>query len=141
MESNKSFWKIDLIADIFPWVLERYPETQLICVGPVVDLYGRFAALKLERIAEMYPGRVCSKPKFTALPPYIFGGAEFVLIPSRDEPFGLVSIEFGRKGTLGIGAKVGGLGQMPGWWYTVESTRTVRYLPCSIPISSHSSDN
>ena len=71
---------------------------------------------------EKYPGRVYSKPEFTALPPYIFTGAEFALIPSRDEPFGLVAVEFGRKGALGVGARVGGLGQMPGFWYTIEST-------------------
>jgi alpha-1,3-glucan synthase len=63
---------------------------------------------------KMYPGRVFSRPEFTALPPYIFryvfawisliiSGAEFALIPSRDEPFGLVAVEFGRKGALGIG--------------------------------------
>lgn len=112
---------IDLIADVFPSVLESYPQVQLICVGPVIDLYGRFAALKLAKMMELYPGRVYSKPEFTALPPYIFSGSEFALIPSRDEPFGLVAVEFGRKGALGVGARVGGLGQMPGWWYTVES--------------------
>lgn len=69
-----------------------------------------------------------SKPEFTALPPYIFSGAEFALIPSRDEPFGLVAVEFGRKGALGVGARVGGLGQMPGWWYTVESTTSAHLL-------------
>jgi len=75
------------------------------------------------------------------LPPYIFSGAEFALIPSRDEPFGLVAVEFGRKGALGVGARVGGLGNMPGefhsevdlrfgtntiagWWFTIESTTT-----------------
>ena len=77
---------------------------------------------------KMYPKRVCSKPVFTQLPPYIFSGAEFALIPSRDEPFGLVAVEFGRKGALGVGARVGGLGQMPGWWYTVESTTTTHLL-------------
>ncbi|KAL1837991.1 hypothetical protein VTJ49DRAFT_3159 [Mycothermus thermophilus] len=112
---------VDLIADIFPSVLEKYPKTQLICVGPVIDLYGRFAALKLQKLAEKYPKRVFSKPEFTQLPPYVFSGAEFALIPSRDEPFGLVAVEFGRKGALGVGARVGGLGQMPGFWYTVES--------------------
>jgi glycogen synthase len=81
-------------------------------VGPVIDLYGKFAALKLEVIMKKFPGRVFSKPEFTALPPFIFSGAEFALIPSRDEPFGLVAVEFGRKGALGIGARVGGLGQM-----------------------------
>lgn len=77
---------------------------------------------------EKYPKRVYSKPEFTALPPYIFSGAEFALIPSRDEPFGLVAVEFGRKGALGVGARVGGLGQMPGWWFTVESTKASHLL-------------
>ena len=45
-------------------------------------------------------------------------------MPSRDEPFGLVAVEFGRKGALCVGARVGGLGQMPGWWFTIESTTT-----------------
>ncbi|KAL9588903.1 MAG: hypothetical protein Q9203_002289 [Teloschistes exilis] len=115
---------IDLIADVFFSILEEYPSTQLICVGPVIDLYGKFAAVKLEKMMNMYPGRVYSKPEFTALPPCIFSGAEFSLIPSRDEPFGLVAVEFGRKGALGVGSRVGGLGNMPGWWYTIESPTT-----------------
>jgi len=119
---------VDLIADVFPTVLEKHPRTQLICVGPVIDLYGRFAAIKLAEMVKKYPGRVYSNPEFTALPPYIFAGAEFALIPSRDEPFGLVAVEFGRKGALGVGARVGGLGQMPGWWYTIESTSTQHLL-------------
>ena len=119
---------IDLIADVFPSLLESNPNIQLITIGPVIDLYGKFAAMKLDRMMKMYPGRVCSKPVFTALPPFIFSGAEFALIPSRDEPFGLVAVEFGRKGALGVGARVGGLGQMPGWWYTVESMTTVHLL-------------
>lgn len=115
---------VDLIADVFFTVLEENPKAQLICIGPVIDLYGKFAALKLARMMQKYPGRVYSKPEFTQLPPFIFTGAEFALIPSRDEPFGLVAVEFGRKGAIGVGARVGGLGQMPGWWYTIESTAT-----------------
>jgi len=95
--------------------LEKKPSVQLICVGPVIDLYGRFAAEKLARLMEIYPERVYSKPEFTALPPYLFSGADFALIPSRDEPFGLVAVEFGRKGALGVGSRLGGLGLMPGW--------------------------
>ncbi|RMZ83748.1 hypothetical protein DV738_g938, partial [Chaetothyriales sp. CBS 135597] len=119
---------IDLIADVFPSILEAHKDVQLITVGPVIDLYGKFAALKLDKMMTLYPGRVFSKPEFTALPPYIFSGAEFALIPSRDEPFGLVAVEFGRKGALGVGARVGGLGQMPGWWFTIESTTTSHLL-------------
>ncbi|KAK4119093.1 glycosyltransferase family 5 protein [Parathielavia appendiculata] len=113
---------VDIIADVFPAILESNPKVQLIAVGPVIDLYGKLAAIKLDRLMEKYPNRVYSKPEFTQLPPYIFSGAEFALIPSRDEPFGLVAVEFGRKGALGVGARVGGLGAMPGWYYTVEST-------------------
>lgn len=89
---------IDLIADIMLGVLRDNENVQLICVGPVIDLYGKFAALKLQTIAQKFPSRVYSKPEFTALPPFIFSGADFALIPSRDEPFGLVAVEFGRKG-------------------------------------------
>jgi alpha-1,3-glucan synthase len=119
---------VDLIADVFPSILEDYPRSQLICIGPVIDLYGKFAALKLSRLMEQYPKRVFSRPEFTMLPPYVHTGAEFALIPSRDEPFGLVAVEFGRKGALGVGARVGGLGQMPGWWFTIESMSSTHLL-------------
>ncbi|KAG6879976.1 hypothetical protein C0992_008569 [Termitomyces sp. T32_za158] len=119
---------VDLIADVMPSVLEKRPSVQLIAVGPVIDLYGRFAAEKLARLMELYPDRVYSKPEFTALPPYLFSGADFALIPSRDEPFGLVAVEFGRKGALGVGSRLGGLGLMPGWWYPVESSSTAHML-------------
>ncbi|WVW86411.1 hypothetical protein I302_108457 [Kwoniella bestiolae CBS 10118] len=119
---------VDLIADVMPSLLEKKPKIQLICVGPVIDLYGRFAAEKLSRLMEMYPDRVFSKPEFTSLPPYLFSGADFALIPSRDEPFGLVAVEFGRKGALGVGARLGGLGLMPGWWFPVESSATQHML-------------
>ena len=68
--------------------LEKQCTVQLICVGPVIDLYGRFVPEKLGRLVELYPDRIYSKPEFTALPPYLFSGADFALIPSRDEPFG-----------------------------------------------------
>ncbi|KAL1701405.1 glycoside hydrolase family 13 and glycosyltransferase family 5 protein [Schizophyllum commune] len=119
---------VDVIADVMPSLLEKRPSIQLICVGPVIDLYGRFAAEKLARLMELYPDRVFSKPEFTALPPYLFSGADFALIPSRDEPFGLVAVEFGRKGALGVGSRLGGLGLMPGWWYPVESSSTQHML-------------
>ncbi|KAB8236607.1 alpha-1,3-glucan synthase Ags3 [Aspergillus alliaceus] len=119
---------VDLIADVMPAILSARPQVQLICIGPIIDLYGRLAAIKLERIMQMFPGRVFSKPEFTVLPPYVFSGADFALIPSRDEPFGLIAVEFGRKGALGIGSRIGGLGQMPGWWFTVESDATRHLL-------------
>ncbi|PLW45220.1 hypothetical protein PCASD_04029 [Puccinia coronata f. sp. avenae] len=121
-----SFQKgVDLIADVFPHLLEKRKDIQLIAIGPVIDLYGKLAALKLSRLMEIYPGRVYSRPQFTALPDFVFSGGDFALIPSRDEPFGLVAVEFGRKGVLGVGSRLGGLGLMPGWWFPVESDSTV----------------
>jgi len=63
---------IDLIADVAPQLLKENKNLQLLCVGPVIDLYGKFAAMKLQRLMEVYPGRVYSKPEFTSLPPFIF---------------------------------------------------------------------
>ncbi|KAF8334274.1 modular protein with glycoside hydrolase family 13 and glycosyltransferase family 5 domains [Cantharellus anzutake] len=119
---------VDLIADVLPGLLAKRNDIQVICVGPVIDLYGRFAAEKLARLMKMHPEKVFSKPEFTALPPFLFSGADFALIPSRDEPFGLVAVEFGRKGALGVGSRLGGLGLMPGWWFPVESTSTAHML-------------
>ncbi|KUI66955.1 Cell wall alpha-1,3-glucan synthase mok13 [Cytospora mali] len=119
---------IDLIADVFPAIMDKHKDVQLICIGPTIDNHGKFAALKLQKIMDRYPGRVYSKPEFTQIPPYVFSGAEFALMPSRDEPFGLVAVEFGRKGALCVGSRVGGLGQMPGWWFTIESTETKHLL-------------
>lgn len=127
---------VDLIADVMPSLLDKKPKIQLICVGPVIDLYGRFAAEKLARLMELYPDRVFSKPEFTSLPPYLFSGADFALIPSRDEPFGLVAVEFGRKGALGVGSRLGGLGLMPGWvsdyWFVSVDPADSSVVPCRV---------
>ena len=66
---------IDLIADVFPAILEDHPKAQLICVGPIIDIYGKFAALKLGKLMEKYPGRVYSKPEFVQLPPFFHSGS------------------------------------------------------------------
>ena len=94
--------------------LEKKPTTQLICVGPVIHLYRHFTAEKLTCLMEMEMDLVFSKPESTVLPPYPFSGADFTLVPSRDEPFGLVTVEFGRKGGFSAGPRLG-LGLMSGW--------------------------
>lgn len=119
---------IDLIADVFPAILDKCSTAQLICIGPVVDLHGKFAALKLEHISRLYPRRVCSRPELTVAPSCIYGGAEFVLIPSRDEPCSLAGLEFSQEGALGVGARAGVSGNIPGWWFTVESTSSKQMI-------------
>jgi alpha-1,3-glucan synthase len=80
---------VDLIADILPSLYVRShfrkhpldeiehigwrngPQSRVIAVGPVIDLYGRFAAEQLARLMELYHDRVYSKAEFTALPPIL----------------------------------------------------------------------
>jgi len=61
-------------------------------------------------------------------------------MPSRDEPFGLVAVEFGRKGALGVGSRLGGLGLMPG---PSESPRSFRLTQAGFwfPVESDSTDH
>ncbi|KAA1072162.1 Cell wall alpha-1,3-glucan synthase ags1 [Puccinia graminis f. sp. tritici] len=102
-----------------------YCRSVLVAVGPVVDLYGRFAAAKLARLMELpsWPGI------FQARIHQLFRHSSFLegtLLLSQVvmKPFGLVAVEFGRKGALGVGSRLGGLGLMPGWWFPVESDST-----------------
>lgn len=44
----------------------------------------------------------------------LHAATDICLMPSRDEPFGYVDIEFGLYGALCVGFLVGGLGKMPG---------------------------
>jgi len=114
----------------------------VITVGPIIDLYRRFAAEKLNRLVELYPYCVYLKPEFTALPPYLFSRADFALIPSCDEPFGLVAVEFGRKSALGVGSRLGGLGLMPGWVSILSAsvqsaTNTLQWFPVESMSTGH----
>ena len=120
---------VPISSDLIPYSslvysFDEIPSLQLICVGPLVDIYGRFASIKLAHLMEIYPDRIRSIPEFRILPPCVMEGADFCLIPSRDEPFGLVAVESGRKGALGIGSRLGGLGLSPGWVSHVLSDST-----------------
>ena len=117
-----------LTMDVMPSLLMKKLSIQLITVGPVINMYGCFTAEKLAHLMEMYLDCVYSKSESTALPPSLFSGTEFALIPSHDEPFGLVAVEFGRKGVLRVGSTLGGLGLMPGWWFPVKSSSTAHAI-------------
>ena len=44
---------IDLIADVAPQLLKENKNLQLLCIGPVIDLYGKFAPMKLQRLIKV----------------------------------------------------------------------------------------
>lgn len=112
---------IDLVSDLAPRLLSEYPDAQLLCIGPVIDVFGKLAAVCLKELALKHPGRVVAIPEFTKIPEFVFSGPDFSLIPSREEPFGLVAVEFALRSTLCLGSFVGGLGSVPGWYYPIES--------------------
>jgi hypothetical protein len=97
-DENRSFSTIDL-SPLTPW-------SQLPLSTSLPALF---------RSKRRFRSPASSKPEFTALLPYLFS-ADFALIRhlvNRDEPFGFVTVEFGRKGALGVGSRLGGLGLVP----------------------------
>jgi alpha-1,3-glucan synthase len=117
---------IDLIADMAEWLLTTHP-CQLVVVGPVVDNHGVYAAQKLTALQERYPARLFVRARFFRVPMELHMATDICLMPSRDEPFGYVDIEFGLYGALCVGFEVGGLGKMPGV-YACATTYNRRFL-------------
>ena len=110
----------DLIALAAPGILRSNPNAQIVVGGPIGDKNGAHAALKLQEVAEKFPGRV-----YNAAGTYIMGAekeelilaTDFFFSPSRFEPCGLADIEMGWMGAVQIGHNTGGLGKMPGFYF------------------------
>ena len=112
---------VDILANSLEQMLLEHPSLQFLAFGPVGDEYGSYAASKMAEVGAKYPSRVHVKAEFVALPPEVFFAADYVAMPSRDEPFGYVDIEFAWKGAITVGTLVGGLGKVPGVYYSVHN--------------------
>ncbi|RDH26749.1 hypothetical protein BDQ94DRAFT_164227 [Aspergillus welwitschiae] len=103
-------------SDVGEWTKDSFPK-----VGDIqVDQDFEAGRAELKRQTQEWAG-LEKNPDADLL---VFVGRwsmQKAVLEARLNLFGLVAVEFGRKGALGIGARVGGLGQMPGWWYNVES--------------------
>ncbi|WIA20821.1 hypothetical protein OEZ85_005176 [Tetradesmus obliquus] len=118
---------VDVIAEAAAALLAKHPLLQLVVVGPAGDPIGSAAAAKLcaLQLSGSFPGRM-----FCPLDRYVAGAekelllraTDFCLLPSRFEPCGLVDIEFGWNGCLVIGHDTGGLGKMPGVYFTAQAS-------------------
>ncbi|KAE8725342.1 Granule-bound starch synthase 1 [Hibiscus syriacus] len=65
---------------------------------------------QLEQLEILYPGKAIGVAKFNVpLAHMIFAGADYLLVPSRFEPCGLIQLQAMRYGTLPIVACTGGL--------------------------------
>jgi len=105
---------VDILADVAEWLLRTYPDAQLLVIGPPADGFGYYAQRRLEALAAMdcFEGRLVAKCEFIQAPPSLKWGADFCLMPSRDEPFGYVDIEFAWRGAITVGAQSGGLDEI-----------------------------
>jgi len=121
---------VDLVADVAPWLLSQFPDSQLIVVGPIGDGFGHYAAQKLEALAKepQHSGQLFVKPEFWKAPPELKLAADFCMMPSRDEPFGYVDIEFAWHGALTVGAQAGGLGKVPGFYFIAQNRENLGRL-------------
>mmetsp|Transcript_25539 Transcript_25539/g.82315 ORF Transcript_25539/g.82315 Transcript_25539/m.82315 type:complete len:921 (+) Transcript_25539:203-2965(+) len=121
---------VDLLADVAPWLLSTFPNAQLVVIGPIVDGYGHYARERLSQLArqEEFSGRMYVLFEFARVPDDLKLAADFCLMPSRDEPFGYVDIEFAWRGAVIVGAQAGGLGKVPGFYYVAQNRENLRRL-------------
>ncbi|CAE7230916.1 mok11 [Symbiodinium natans] len=124
---------VDLIADVAGWLLSEHADSQLILVGPIGDGFGHYAASRLQQLDAhgQYHGRLYVNIQFMRDPEALKDmklGADFCLMPSRDEPFGYVDIEFAWHGALLVGAQAGGLGKVPGFYFLAQNRENLGRL-------------
>ena len=121
---------VDLLADVTEWLLSTYSTAQLIVIGPPADGFGFYAARKLEKLAEAeaFKGRLSVFCSYLQVPEDLKWASDFCLMPSRDEPFGYVDVEFAWRGAVIVGAQAGGLGKVPGFYYVAQNRENLRRL-------------
>lgn len=120
---------MDYIADVTEWMLTTYPKAQLIMIGPVGDSYGSYSRMRMQGLMEnaKFHRRLFVYAGFLNVSKDLKLATDFCLMPSRDEPFGYVDIEFAWYGAAIVGSFRGGLGKVPGFYYKVFDTDSARH--------------
>lgn len=97
---------IDLLISTMKAVLKNYPDTQFVVLGEGEDRYCE----EFRNTQIKYKGRVgLHLVKDFRLPRVIYSGADFLLVPSRYEPGGIVVLEALRYGCVPIVKRTGGM--------------------------------
>ncbi|HUW21645.1 MAG TPA: glycosyltransferase [Candidatus Bathyarchaeia archaeon] len=96
---------IDLLIEVLPGILAKN-RIQLIVVGQGLTRYQSFFA----RLKSDFPQKLglCLQSEFR-LPHQVFAGADFLILPSFSEPFGIVVAEARQYGVIPIVSDVDGL--------------------------------
>ncbi|MFA6002827.1 MAG: glycogen/starch synthase [Elusimicrobiota bacterium] len=107
MVEQKNF---ELIAEIIEPVLAHDPQARFVILASAPDAGARWLEDRFRGLAAQHAGRVCFRNTFNQpLSKLILAGSDFVLVPSRFEPCGLVDYEAALLGTLPIVRAIGGL--------------------------------
>ncbi len=95
---------IDMLLTVLPGLVDRGANVVLIGTGePDLERALRWAG-------ERWPGRVAARIAFDpTLARRIYGGSDFLVVPSRDEPCGLTQLYAMRYGAIPVVTPVGGL--------------------------------
>mmetsp|Transcript_43661 Transcript_43661/g.102666 ORF Transcript_43661/g.102666 Transcript_43661/m.102666 type:complete len:670 (-) Transcript_43661:214-2223(-) len=102
---------VDLIEEVFPWLMGHDPkgvlgDVQLVLMGSGEERYANF----LRRAENENKGKVAGYVGFTqAMEHKILAGADILLMPSRYEPCGLPQMYAQRYGTVPVVHATGGL--------------------------------
>jgi len=102
---------VDLIEEIFPWLMAHDPkgvtgDVQLVMMGSGEERYANF----LRRAEAENKGKVVGYVGFTQeMEHKIIAGADILLMPSRYEPCGLPQLYAQRYGTVPVVHATGGL--------------------------------
>jgi len=102
MSADERYKGHDELFDLWPALLDRQPGARLLVVGDGTDrarLESRVESLGLSRVIA-FAGRVSDEELGR-----LYDGCRFLVMPSRDEGFGLVFLEAMRAGRPCIGAQ------------------------------------
>jgi starch synthase len=95
---------IDLLLADLPALVDRGARVALVGTGELELEWALSAA------ARRWPGRVAARVAFDpGLARRVFAGADFLVVPSRDEPCGLTQMYAMRYGAIPVVTPVGGL--------------------------------
>lgn len=114
---------MNLIAEVIPRVLGQDNQSKFIVLAsaPDGDKAGKYTEDFFFRLSRLFPGQVYFNNSFNpALSRLIMAGGDFLLIPSRFEPCGLVDFEAGLLGNIPIARATGGLTKVREFGYCYD---------------------
>jgi len=96
----------DILVEALPQIVKEAPNAQVIILGTGKAKFER----EVRALDMTYPGKVKGVVQFSApLAHLMTAGADFILVPSRFEPCGLIQLHAMQYGTVPIVASTGGL--------------------------------